>query len=48
MKWQRAVTYEVEADTLEEAIELWGEDGPELGSAVRTVDANPFELVEEE
>lgn len=30
MFFQRTVTYEIEADSLEEAREIWGDSGPEI------------------
>ncbi len=43
-RWQRTVTYEVVADSLEEALELWDDDGPECALHVAAVDSSNFEL----
>jgi hypothetical protein len=43
----RTVTYEIEADSLEGALEKWDTDGPEVGFAAKAVASSNIEPVEE-
>jgi hypothetical protein len=48
MKWRRWVVFEIEADSLEDANEIWDDDGPEVTPRVKTVAVGDLENVDED
>lgn len=47
MIFQRTATYQIEADSLEQAYEAWDGEGPECGEGVRSVHTTGLERVDD-